>query len=239
MKPILIAFSLLLFSDAVNAQQQQFQFDDDLVYAVIKDPQGYVNIRQAPSVNASVVSKIHNYTVFSCESNKTSWWKILYIQNDSHNKSYWVEGYIHKSRVLILSNWKAPGKKDSLSVIVKQALFEPKKHQLFYSKENSNENIRSELIKIDGKFFWGTDGEIPKEVISHVEVTIKGNEISIPKNAFNDLYEPHLKNINICHGPDNTIYISMSNSDGAGAYTIIWIIKDNKYYGRYIDDSMV
>ncbi|WP_426671734.1 hypothetical protein ACPPVU_10900 [Mucilaginibacter sp. McL0603] len=237
MKPILIILFLFLFSSTVNAQQQ-FQLDDDLVYAVIKDPQGYVNIRQTPSVNAPVISKIYNYSVFSCESNKTNWWKVLYIQPDNHSKANWVEGYIHKSRVLILNNWRTPGKKDSLSVIVKQAIFEPKKHQLFYSKENPN-NIRSELSKIDGKFFWGTDGEIPKEVISQIEVTIKGNLINIPKSGFDDLYEPHLKNISICHGPDNTIFISMSNSDGAGAYTIIWIIKDNKYYGRYIDDSMV
>jgi hypothetical protein len=229
----------LFLSYAANAQQQPQFNDDNLVYAVVKDTDGYVNVRQGSSVNAQIVGKIYNYSVFSCGVNKSNWWKVVLVQTDGQNKSYWVEGYVHKSRVLILSNWRAPGKKDSLSVIVKQVLFEPQKHQLFYSKENPKENIRSELIKIDGKFFWGTDGEIPKEVISYLGVSIKGTQISIPKNAFDDLYEPHLKNVSVCHGPDNTIYINMSNSDGAGAFTIIWIIKDNKYYGRYIDDSMV
>jgi|ERR1700744_3616797 len=238
MKPILIFLSLLSLNCAVHAQQQ-FNFDDDLVYAIIKDPEGYANLRQAPSVNAPIITKVYNYSVFSCESNKTNWWKVLSIQTDGRNKSYWIEGYVHKSRVLILSKWKAPSIKDGFKIIIKQALFESKKHQLFYSQENPKENIKRELIKIDDKFFWGTDGEIPKEVISNVEVTTNDNNINIPKNAFDDLYEPNLKNINVCRGPDNTIYIRMDNSDGAGAYSVIWIIKDNKYYGRYVDDSMV
>lgn len=238
MKPILIFLSLLFLNCAAHAQQQ-FNFDDDLAYATVKDPEGFVNLRQAPSLNASIITKIYNYSVFSCESDNTNWWKVLSIQTDGKNKSYWVEGYVHKSRIIILSNWKKSGRNDGLNVIIKQALFEPKKHQLFYSKENPKENIKKELIKIDGKFFWGTDGEIPRKAISYVDISIKSSRIDIPKNAFDDLYEPHLKNISICRGPDNTIYISMSNSDGAGAYTVIWVIKDNKYYGRYIDDSMI
>jgi hypothetical protein len=88
MKPILIILSMLLLSCAAHAQQLQFD-DDNLVYAVIKDTDGYVNIRQAPSVNAPTVGKIYNNGLFSCEPNKTNWWKVLQV--DNNNRSYWLE----------------------------------------------------------------------------------------------------------------------------------------------------
>ena len=61
--------------------------------------------------------------------------------------------------------------------------------------------------------------------------------IDIPKDAYKDLYEPSLRTLSIFSGADSTFYVRMDNSDGAGAYTIIWVIKDNKYLGRYIDTS--
>lgn len=247
MKPILILLSLLFLSCAVDAQELQFN-DDDLVYAVIKDTDGYVNIRKSPSVNALVAGKIYNNSVFGCQPDKTNWWKVLQV--DNNNRSNWTEGYIYKDKVLLLKNWKVIKKQNSFSdsgvfkwggssIIIKQKAFNSKQHKLFYSKSDPKENIKSELLKIDDKRFWGTDGEIPKKVLVSVKVIINGHSIAAPESAFDDLYEPHLNSISICRGPDNMFYISMANSDGAGAYTIIWVFRDGKYIGRYIDDSMV
>ena len=228
---------IICFSYSAKAQSGYFM-DDNSEYAVIKDTDGFVNIRKAPNNNAPIIGKIKKYEVFMCDRTQTNWWKVLYTRYDNHSKSIWLEGYIYKNRVSLLSHWKTINKKDSTSIIVKEASFEPNKHSLSFSTDNSDKKASNDLIKIDGKVFWGTDGEIPKEVISHVEVTIKGTKVILPKNAFDDLYEPSLGNISICHGPENTLYIKMDdNSDGAGAYTIVWVIKDNKYYGRYIDDS--
>lgn len=93
------------------------------------------------------------------------------------------------------------------------------------------------LTKIDGKFFWGTDGEIPTIATASVKVFLNGASISIPENAYDDLYEPRTDTISLVKLPDGVVYIKMFNSDGAGAYAVIWIFKDGKYYGRYIDDS--
>jgi hypothetical protein len=87
MKPILIFLSILFLSYAANAQQQPQFNDDDLVYAVVKDTDGYVNVRQGPSVNAQIVGKIYNYSVFSCGVNKSNWWKVVLVQTDGQNKS--------------------------------------------------------------------------------------------------------------------------------------------------------
>ena len=110
---------------------------------------------------------------------------------------------------------------------------------MFYHKANPNQNTASYLEKIDGKRFWGTDGEIPRTIISSVKLLNKGLPIDIPKNAFQDLYEPSLRTLSICFDGINTFYVRMDNSDGAGAYTVIWVFKNGKYIGRYIDDSMV
>lgn len=238
----IIAFIFLLSLRFSAYAQTEFILSDDLTYAVIKDSDGFVNIRKAPNTSSPIVGKIYKYNIFGCETNKTNWWKVLQVQNDNHHKSNWLEGYIHKSRVSLLSGWKKINKKnvhkdscvfknDSLKVAVKKATFNSRKHKLSYNK--------TELSLIDGKVFWGTDGEVPKEVITSLKIIKNGQLIFIPTNAFNDLYEPRLETLSICHGPKNTTYISMSDSDGAGAYTIIWIFKDDKYYTRYIDDSMV
>lgn len=114
-------------------------------------------------------------------------------------------------------------------VIVKKAAFNSKKHKLT-GKPGS-------ISSIDGKPFWGTDGPIPKQIITSVKIIISGKSILIPINAYNDLYEPNLSTLQIYIGKDNTIYVEMDNSDGAGAYSIIWIIKNNQYFKRYIDNS--
>jgi hypothetical protein len=246
MKPILIILSLLFVSCALHAQQLQFN-DDDLVYAVIKDTDGYINIRKAPSAKAGIVGKIYNNNIFSCQPDKTNWWKVLQV--DNHSRSNWIEGYIYKDKVLLLKNWKVVKrqnavsdsgifKKDSTVIIIKQKTFNSKQHKLTYTKSNLKENAKDELLKIDSKRFWGTDGEVPKKALASVKIIINGHLITLPHSAFGDLYEPHLNNISICQGPDNILYISMLNSDGAGGYYIIWAIKNNNYLNRYVDDSL-
>jgi hypothetical protein len=245
-KLILFILFIIGFSHIIKAQSDSFM-DDEGQYAVIKDTDGYVNIRRSPSIDASLIGKINRYNIFRCETNNTNWWKILYIANDNDG-SHALEGYIYKDRVSLLTNWKtikrhstnsniSAFKTDSLIITIKKADFDPKKHKLFYSKSNPKENIGKYLQKIDGKSFWGADGDLPKKLISYLKVIKNGFEISIPKNCFSDLYEPNFQTLSIFKGPENILYIKMDNSDGAGAYTIIWIFKDNKYYGRSIDTA--
>ena len=245
MKPILIILFLLFLSCVVRAQDLQFS-DDDLVYAVIKDTDGYVNIRKMPSANAPIVGKIYNYSVFNCQPNGTNWWKVLQVKGGEG--SNWLEGYIYKSKVSLIKNWKtvsykkvttdsAVFKNDSLIIVVKKRVFHAKQHKLFYHKADPNQNTTSYLEKIDGKRFWGTDGGTPRSIISSIKIINQSLPIYIPKDAFHDLYEPNLKTLSFCSDRANTFYVRMDNSDGAGAYTIIWVIKDNKYLSRYIDTS--
>lgn len=59
--------------------------------------------------------------------------------------------------------------------------------------------------------------------------------IELPKNSFDDLFEPSLYNTKINYDKKNNIlYITSSNSDGAGGYEIVWVIEKGKYKERKI-----
>jgi hypothetical protein len=152
-----------------------------------------------------------------------------------------LEGYIYKNRVSFIPSWKEIKNIDptngigifkagDLNLSVRRSTFNPKNHKLSFI-------LGKELVKIDAEPFWGTDGERPQKVTSSVTITQKGNEINIPSIAFSDLYEPNLRSISLSFSSENTTYIKMDNSDGAGGYSVIWIIKGTDYVGRYIDNS--
>jgi hypothetical protein len=228
MKKIIASLLFIAFTYTAYSQQA-FQMSDNSVYAVIKDNDGFVNVRKSPNKNAPVVGKIDNYLVFSCDVNKTDWWKASFIKRNDSGTPVYIEGFVHKSRVVLLPKWKT--KINNLVVEISKSLFVAKRHKL--SRKNN------EVVAIDGKSFWGTDGPIPKAVISAVKISNNGLAIEVPATAFNDLYEPRLSSLTMTTSSDNTLYIKLDNSDGAGAYSVIWMFKDNKYYGRYIDDSNV
>lgn len=231
MKPALL-FILLFCFKQFSFSQQDFSMDDESVYAVINDTDGFTNVHTSDNLNAPIAGKIYSYHVFSCDVNKTNWWKVLYIARDNSGKSNWIEGYIYKTKVSILPDWQSINKKSGKIKVRVNTL-------PYLSREHKFLKIDNDTYLIDGKRFWGTDGEIPKIGIASIQVSIDNVPVILPVNAYNDLYEPRVETLSYTYGPDNTIYISMNNSDGAGGYGIIWIIKDNKYYARYIDDSMV
>lgn len=230
MKPILL-FILLFGFKQFGFAQQKFSMDDDGVYAIIHDSDGFTNVRTSSDVNAPIAGKIYSCHVFTCEVNKTNWWKVLYIDRDNSGKSNWIEGYVYKTKVSLLPDFKIiKENKEKIKVKVNTSSYLSSKQKFL--------KIDNDTYLINGKRFWGTDGNIPKIAISSVQISIDNIQILLPVNAYNDLYEPNLETLRYTRGPGNTTYISMNNSDGAGGYTIIWIIRDNKYYARYIDDSL-
>jgi hypothetical protein len=205
-------------------------------FAIINDKDGYVNIRENRSVSSAVVGKILNDDVFDYDESDKSEWVRVYTQ-EIEDKSGGIAGFVYKSRIFPLSTFNTIkniryfkdsciAKNDSLIVVIKSPLFNPKRHKLSY-----NDN---EVKKIDNRTFWGTDGELPKKVISSLKIKINGVSILIPQNAFNNLYEPRFKTLKIFIGANNSIYIELDNSDGAGAYSVIWTIKNNKYLKKFL-----
>jgi len=210
-------------------------------YAIIKDKDGFVNVRKGPNAKSEIIGKLYVDDIFSYDTeSESAGWVEIYKEDIKKDNSM-IEGYIDKTRLFPLSQLKSLGRKftgshsvgiknDSISITINASAFNAKSHKLHYDGQN-------QLISIDGKHIWGTDGNMPKVKITGVNVSINNTNIIIPKSEFGDLYEPNFRLFHAYLFKNGTIYIEMDNSDGVGAYTIIWVIKDNKYFKRYIDNG--
>ena len=204
-------------------------------FAVINDKDGYVNVRKEKSVHSKVLKKLDNNTlIFVLEYDKAYYGNWIYADN---------EGYIYNDRVKWIHNFPQIAKgiakgntivfyRKEIQVVLSTEKFDKSKHSFKYHKE-----YRDIIEKIDGKLFWGTDGNMPKREYKSIEVKIRGKQVSIPQSAYNDLYESYLyTEFNSVHyDKDNDIlYIVANNGDGAGAYMVCWQIEKGVYKGRKV-----
>ena len=227
MRKLVVPF--LLFCQFVVAQAIEGGF------AVINDKDGYVNVRKEKSVHSKVLKKLDNNTLI-----------FVFVYDKAHDGN-WIyvdnEGYIYNDRVKWIEELpkvaKGVEKKNAIhfsgkdiSVTLTSQKFDKSKHSFKYNKEYPDA-----IEKIDGKPFWGTDGNIPKKEYKSIEVKIRGKQVSIPKSAYSDLYESYLyTEFNSVHyDKDNDIlYIVANNGDGAGAYMVCWQIEKGVYKGRKV-----
>ncbi|SFD84350.1 hypothetical protein [Flavobacterium phragmitis] len=205
-------------------------------FAVIKDNDGYVNIRTEASKGNNISDKLNNGFVVYCFEPKNNWINIDYSKNDKD-----ISGYLYKDRIQYLSEFteipltketqkKVIFKKNDITIILESQNFNLNSVKLSFLK-----NDKSILEKINGKLFWGTDGGIPKEAYKNISVVIDNTTINLPKNSFEDLFEPNLFNTRINYDQKSDIlYITSTNGDGAGGYEIVWIIEKGHYKERKV-----
>ena len=228
MKHLILLFFLI--SNVVFAQ-----VIEGGAFAVINDKDGYVNVRKEKSVHSKVLKKLDNNTlIFVLEYDKAYYGNWIYADN---------EGYIYNDRVKWIHNFPQIDKGiargntivfegKEIQVTLATEKFDKDKHSFKYHKE-----YRDIIEKIDGKPFWGTDGNIPKKEYKSIEVKIRGKQVSIPKSAYSDLYESYLYTEfnSVYYDKDNDIlYIVADNGDGAGAYMVCWQIEKGVYKGRKV-----
>ena len=228
MKKLIVPF-LLLFCQFVVAQAIEGSF------AVINDKDGYVNVRKEKSVHSKVLKKLDNNSL------------IFVFVYDKAQDGNWIhpdyEGYIYNDRVKWIHKFPQIAKGiakgntivfegKEIQVTLATEKFDKDKHSFKYHKE-----YRDVIEKIDGKPFWGTDGNMPKKEYKSIEVKIGGKQVSIPQSAYSDLYEPNLyTDLNFVYydKDSDTLYIVANNGDGAGAYMVCWQIEKGVYKGRKV-----
>ena len=231
MKHLLILFFLL----ATNAFAQG-PFGD---YAVVKDKDGYVNIRAKESVKSKIVGTLPNNTLI-----------YTFFGDDDPNPSNWVyekNGYIHKSRLKKINEFPSIGKEKetensititdkAISVTLTQQKFDKTKHKITKKKHKEY----SEYI-IDGKRAQGLDGGLflPENHYKSITVNINGKNGQIPKSAYDDLYEVWVhpyNNMVYYDKEDDVLYIFVRCGDGANAYKVCWQIVKGEYKTRIIGE---
>ena len=234
MKHLLILFFLL----TTNAFAQG-PFGD---YAVVKDKDGYVNIRAKESVKSKIVGTLPNNTLVYGLFDTT--------QDETGEEIFfnWIavdKGYVHKSRLKMIGEFPSIGKGKEqgnsitiagkgISVTLTQQKFDKTKHKITKKKHKEY----SEYI-IDGKSAQGLDGDLflPEDHYKSITVTINGKNVSIPKSAYDDLYEVAMytdNNAVYYDKEEDTIYIIAHNGSGANAYEVCWQIVKGEYKTRII-----
>ena len=235
MKHLLILFFLL----TTNAFAQG-PFGD---YAVVKDKDGYVNIRAKGNVKSKIVGTLPNntlvYTLFDTTEDETG--EEIFFN--------WIavdKGYVHKSRLKKVRDLPSIGKGKEqgnsitiagkgISVTLTKQPFDKTKHKITKKKYKYYE----ELI-IDGKSAQGTDTSfIPEDHYKSIIVTINGKNVSIPKSAYDDLYEVWVhpyNNMVYYDKEDDVLYIFVRCGDGAFSYEVCWQIVKGEYKTRIIGE---
>ena len=255
MKHLLILFLLL----TTNAFAQG-PFGD---YAVVKDKDGYVNIRAKESVKSKIVGTLPNntlvYALFDTTEDETgeeiffNWIAVdkgYEFLDEEFNPSNWVHidsGYVHKSRLKMISEFPSIGKGKEqgnsitiagkgISVTLTKQPFDKTKHKITKKKHKEY----SEYI-IDGKRAQGLDGGLflPEDHYKSITVTINGKDVPIPKSAYDDLYEIGIwdtNNFAYYDKEDDVLYIIAHNGNGYLAYEVCWQIVKGEYKTRIIGE---
>jgi len=201
-------------------------------YAVVKDKDGYVNIRAKENVKSKIVGTLPNNTLvygfFDKEFNPTNW-----IEVD--------KGYVHQSRLKKIFDFRAiKGKVQGNSIIfddkdvkvtITKQKFDKTKHKITKKGQGSYE----QLI-IDGKeIIYGWDGSLAQDHYKSITVTMKGKNVPIPKSAYDDLYGIFYLNRSIYYDEEaEALYIYADNGEAGLAYEVCWQIVKGEYKTRII-----
>lgn len=125
-------------------------------------------------------------------------------------------------------------------VVIKTTDFNPDMHYLEYYRRSGY------LHKIDGSYFWGIDGKIPRRQISHVQIIIDGQPAKLPLRAYHDIYEPNVCSrtlfgklrcqMSVFLSEDGQrLYVYMQNGRIPSLYEVTWIFGNGRYLGRVVD----
>ena len=189
--------------------------------AIIRDEDGFTNVRSEPDGQSEVIHKIYNNEVFwydNEEVDKHQDWVSVYIPKSKYSMGCSgldaLIGYIHRSRLQPLQQLPAYQKDDF-------------QFNYILTDFDSTDKIidrhdgRS-ITAIDGRPVWGTDGNLPKIQISDINITIEGHPLTISPAFYNDLYECN-RGFSI-RKIDDTYFVFQENSDGAGYYEVVWVL---------------
>lgn len=207
-------------------------------FAIVNDPEGFVFVRKTPEISKNIIDTIPNGQVFFRSYEPTgNWYEVEYGNN--------FYGYIYKSRIKLISDFNnlsetqikrnnAVFKSATVKVTLTKIPFDPAKNVIQYSTSDEIYG-GSFLEKINGKDIWGTDGEMPKNQYNQILIEFENQKIELPKESYNDLFEPNFNQTKIyLDKVNNVLYLTAYNSDGAGGYSVVWVVEKGKYKYRQL-----
>ncbi|MFY8108859.1 MAG: SH3 domain-containing protein [Bacteroidia bacterium] len=204
-------------------------------FALVESNDGFVNLRESSESGSKIIQKLNNGSIVMVDeieySPEQNW---LYVKIDEEKS-----GYIHKSGLKFIHSLTKGNvnlrTENSIQISLNEyelnistKKFERKNYQITY-KDNKKPNSE-QVLKINGKDFWGTDFSLPNLAYNKMWFKSKGKTINLNTDG---LFNPNLKTTNIfINKATNSIYIIAQNSDGAGSYSALWLIENGKFTRR-------
>lgn len=204
-------------------------------FAIIDDPDGYVNVRATAKKEDNIKGKLNNGDIVYVFDTEGNWTSI-----DFYTDKKELDGFIYFNRTKFITDYqeiplKTSDKKSTIleSPEIKITLTEKKFNIKDYKVEYLED---SSLIKsLNGKPVFGKDGNLPTTEYASIMIEFGKQKIILPKEALENLFEPNLSYTTAHYDSKNDIlYLESLNSDGSGSYNIIWTIKNKKYFSRNI-----
>jgi hypothetical protein len=199
--------------------------------ATIQDPDGWTNVRKAPDGKSEVIHKVYENEVFWYDfepTDKEQEWISIYIPKNNYSlgksEPNFIVGFIHKSRLLKLEQLQGYSGNDFQ--------FDYQLSDFDTANRVIDKQDGKWVTAINGRPVWGTDGNFPKTQVDKVEVIIEGKEIEIHEVFYSDIYECD-SGLSIYKNGD-TYFVHQLNSDGAGAYEIVWVFDKNGLKQRLV-----
>ncbi len=132
---------------------------------------------------------------------------------------------------------------NGITVKIKSGFFDATKYKLGYY--TNTETGKKYLTKINGKPFYGDYGTIPKTTIASITVLFGADTVTIPAEAYADLYNPifsynengvqkYINNV-FLSADGKKVYIYMLKREAGGSYEVTWVLQDGKYVRRVVD----
>lgn len=218
--------------------------------SIVYDKDGFVNLREKPSIKSKIIGKIIEGQVFSIspfddESPNSEWVKVWLPINPDPKINDFIkykdineDGYIHRSRIVSLEELielkivdnnpkKVSLKNDHLQVTIETKAFEKSQHNISKNKEGT-------MSIDDDSHYWGFKDQIPKSEIKSIKIINDGINYNFPKTSIFGLYELNLEFTKVHIGQSNEIYLEMSGADGSESYEVVWCLKNNKIFSMTV-----
>jgi len=112
-------------------------------------------------------------------------------------------------------------------VVFRTRSFDSAKNKVGYDDKIGN--------TVNGRKAYGAEG-VPKAEIVSLKVFFNGEEVQVPRQLYSDCYDPNFGNeyIKLSFSRDfSKLFVSMSGSDGAGGYEVVWVIRRNGRASRF------
>lgn len=199
--------------------------------ATIQDPDGWTNVRKSPDGKSEIIQIVYENEAFWYdfeESDQEQEWISIYLPKNDYSlgksEPSYIVGYIHKSRLLPLEKLQGYAGNDFT--------FEYELSDFDSTNRIIDKQDGKWITAIDGRPVWGTDGNFPKTQVNDIKVIIDGQKIEIHEVFYSDIYECD-NGISIYKNGD-TYFAHHWNSDGAGAYEIVWVLNKNGLKQRLV-----